>query len=240
MGTRIVIDPRFCGPPTSGNGGYVCGLLASFIDNGTTEVTLRRPPPLQRPLTVERCGEGDASLRDGELTVAEARGASLDLDLPAPPTCAEAEEAATRYFGFVRHTFPTCFVCGPERAPADGMRIFAGPVAGRDIVAAPWIPDASLADERGFVRPEFLWAALDCPGAFAVIGPTPTAIVLGRLTGHVDPRVRAGEPCIVIGWAVDRSGRKFYSGTALFSGSGELRGSAKATWIEIDTPPAAG
>lgn len=235
LDASIVITPRFCGPPDSGNGGYVCGLLASFI-SGTAEVTLRRPPPLDRRLAVTRSRDGDVLLRDGELTVAEARRVSLQLDVPAAPTVDEAENAASRYFGFVQHTFPTCFVCGPKRASRDGLRIFAGPVAGRDIVAAHWIPDASLADDAGLVRPEFVWAALDCPGAFAVTGADPLAMVLGRLTACVDTGIRPGEPCVVIGWKVGRSGRKHYAGTALFSGSGELCAKAQATWIQIDVP----
>ena len=47
--TEIIIDKRFCGPPNSGNGGYVCGRLARHIPGGA-EVTLRAPPPLDKSL----------------------------------------------------------------------------------------------------------------------------------------------------------------------------------------------
>jgi len=47
--TEIIIDKRYCGPPNSGNGGYVCGRLAQHIPGGA-EVTLRAPPPLDKPL----------------------------------------------------------------------------------------------------------------------------------------------------------------------------------------------
>ena len=43
--TSITIDKRYCGPPNSGNGGYVCGLLANHI-GASAEITLRVPPPL--------------------------------------------------------------------------------------------------------------------------------------------------------------------------------------------------
>jgi hypothetical protein len=43
MREQVIIDPRFRGPPDSGHGGYVCGVVAGLID-GTAEVTLRRPP----------------------------------------------------------------------------------------------------------------------------------------------------------------------------------------------------
>lgn len=51
--TTITISARFDGPPTTGNGGYVCGLVARHVD-GPAEVTLWAPPPLERPLTLER------------------------------------------------------------------------------------------------------------------------------------------------------------------------------------------
>ncbi|MCJ9705122.1 hypothetical protein MOV74_28970, partial [Bradyrhizobium sp. SHOUNA76] len=47
--TPIIIDKRYCGPPNSGNGGYVCGRLARHIPGGA-EITLRAPPPLDTPL----------------------------------------------------------------------------------------------------------------------------------------------------------------------------------------------
>ena len=47
--TSIIISKRYRGPPNSGNGGYVCGRLARHIAGGA-EVTLRAPPPLDKPL----------------------------------------------------------------------------------------------------------------------------------------------------------------------------------------------
>jgi hypothetical protein len=52
MTAPLVIAPRFCGPPDSGNGGYVCGLIAGRLGE-QTEMTLRAPPPLATPMTVE-------------------------------------------------------------------------------------------------------------------------------------------------------------------------------------------
>ena len=45
MTDSIVIDPRFCGPPGIGNGGYVSAQVAAWAD-GPVMVTLRRPAPL--------------------------------------------------------------------------------------------------------------------------------------------------------------------------------------------------
>jgi len=50
---RFAIDTRFRGPPQSADGGYVCGRLAAYL-GGPVEVTLRRPPPLNQALDVER------------------------------------------------------------------------------------------------------------------------------------------------------------------------------------------
>src|SRR5690606_41934705 len=67
----LSIARRYCGPPTTGNGGYSAGLLGRYID-GPTQVTLRSPPPLERPLRLAR--ESDKLLLwDGEQLVAEDR-----------------------------------------------------------------------------------------------------------------------------------------------------------------------
>src|SRR5688500_18642922 len=64
----ITIGRRYRGPLHSGNGGYSAGLLAQFVD-GPAEVTLRLPPPLERPLRVVE-QEGRLWLLDGEAIVA--------------------------------------------------------------------------------------------------------------------------------------------------------------------------
>jgi hypothetical protein len=229
METHVTIASRFCGPPRSGNGGYTAGLTAAGFD-GPVEATLRKPVPLERPLCV---AHGDAHvLHEGEVVVAEARPASLAVDVPAAPSADRARAMSQHYTGFASHPFPTCFVCGPERSCGDGLRIFAGGDADDGIVAAPWIPDASLAGADGRVRPEFLWAALDCPGYFAIAAPGETA-VLGRMTAEVEPALSPGEPCVLVAWALGRSGRKLHAGTALFDAGGRLRGRSAQTWIVV-------
>jgi hypothetical protein len=46
------LGERFCGPPATANGGYACGAIAELLSGGV-EVTLRRPPPLGRPLRLQ-------------------------------------------------------------------------------------------------------------------------------------------------------------------------------------------
>jgi hypothetical protein len=216
---ELVIDRKFRGPAESANGGYTCGVLASFM-HGPAEVTLRLPPPLERPLEVGT--EGSLELRDGEQLVAEAAPADLNLDIPDPIPFEEAA-AAELPDGDRESVFPECFVCGWQRE--DGLRIYPGSVAGRDLVAATWVPGEDV------ISSEFVWAALDCPGAYAVEFGQRGNPVLGRLTALVEHLPHPGERCVVIGWPMGEEGRKLYAGTAAFGEDGRTLGSARATWI---------
>lgn len=232
MITEIMSIPRrFNGPPRSGNGGYVCGRLAKYL-TGPVSVRLRVPPPLEQALKVE-ASDDEARLFDGETLVAHARRIEFEMDTPAAPTFAQAEAASKSYAGFVRHLLPTCFVCGPQRAEGDGLRIFPGRTADESVLAAPWVPDASLADGSGRVAPEFLWAALDCAGAFAVVPSGDKFILLGELCAQLYSDVAVGEKCVVVAWPLGIEGRKRFAGTAIFSTSDVPVATARATWIEI-------
>ncbi|TQV66702.1 hypothetical protein FKG94_26775 [Exilibacterium tricleocarpae] len=87
------------------------------------------------------------------------------------------------------------------------------------------------------VRPEFLWAALDCPGYFAVQARADLAL-LGRLAAVIGADVVPGEPLIVTGWPIAHDGRKHRAGTALFDAAGKLFARAEATWISLKTAAA--
>jgi hypothetical protein len=237
----VVIDHRFCGPADSGNGGYTCGMIARHVGN-PAEVTLRQPPPLDRPLAVQRADDG-AGVYDGDTLIAEARPVeTVAVDVPEPVSFADAGTAAADSWIVTRpegHPFPTCFVCGPGRAVGDGLRVFVGPVGDRvGVYAAPWVPDASLrapADEE-HVAPEFVWATLDCSGG---IGGLYDAFesgvphVLGRFTAEMITPVAVGDGCVALGWQLGADGRKVQTGSALFGGDGRLVGRARATWIRL-------
>lgn len=235
----ILIDNRFHGPPDSANGGYSCGMIGKHID-GSAAVRLRIPPPLDIPMQLIRNKDGLELLHGTEL-VATARPAEIDIDVPVPPDFAEAQAASARYRGFESHFYPGCFVCGPARDEGDGLRIFAGPVDQPDIpegmVAAVWTPDESLLDPSGVVCTEYLWAVLDCPGAYAFEEPETGAILLGELAVSVKGKVAAGERCVLIGWQVKHEGRKHYTGTALFGETGVCQALGYATWFEVPTAP---
>jgi hypothetical protein len=217
---EVVLRRRYRGPLTSANGGYACGRLAAFVEADEVEVTLRVPPPLDRPLTVVVTGTV-ARLLDGDHLLAEARPASVDVDAPEPVSLHAAEAARERHVREWSPDFRECYVCGIRR---DGLEIRVGPVAGRGpLHAAP-----VALTETG---PEFVWAVIDCPGAYAVGAEGRGDIVLGRMTARVDRVPEVADQCIVASWPLGEDGRKLYAGTALFAADGELLALARQVWI---------
>jgi hypothetical protein len=232
----ISVARRFCGPASSANGGYFAGLVATLASD-TLAVRLMKPPPLNTELEIVERSDGAFEVRHGDALVGEAKHAELRLELPLAVSYFEAVEASRRYTGFLAHRFPTCFVCGTQRTRGDGMRIFAGPIPERAVVAAPWVPDASLDRGDGKVRPEFMSAALDCPGYYALTADD-RMMVLAEFTVHLDRLVHIDESCAVVGWRMSDDGRKHEAGTAIFDEDGEVCGRARALWIEPRTPAA--
>jgi hypothetical protein len=228
--SSIAIEKRFNGPPHSANGGYTCGMIAATLGESVS-IRLHKPPPLDTPLTIRRRAKS-WEVVDGEQVIASAVPANVQAHVPSPPSYVDALAASRHYRGFESHAFPTCFVCGPARARGDGLRLFAAQVPGSSLVAAPWLPEATLADARGKVRPEFIWAALDCPGYFASV-PGDALAVLGELAVHIDRSVHVEEPCVVVGWQILIEGRKHKVGTALFDEEGERCAVGVATWVEM-------
>jgi len=228
----LTIARRFNGPPASGNEGYVCGVLA-VATASDVQVRLLSPAPLDVPLTMLHGPEEETwRLLHGERTVALAATAPpLPLDVPRAPPYVQAVWASQHFIGFRQHSYPDCFVCGPHRRRGDGMRIFPGQLDS-GIVAAPWIPADDLGQPDGKVAVEFHWAALECPGYFAVIEDRQRPMLLGEMQAHVDRRVHVGETCMVIGWRIATEGRQYRCGTAIFDDDGELCARAHATWID--------
>ena len=222
-----MIDSRYNGPPTSGNGGYTCGVVAARAPwAGLTEVTLRTPPPLGEPLTVDEVDTTvQVSTADGTL-VAVARPAGEEGLTPVPPVDHAAAVAASRdYPGFAAHPFATCFVCGPDRPDADGLGIFPGRISGQRTAAPFTVPDE--------VSPELVWAALDCPGGWAAFDRIPGGVaVLGRMTARIDRPPRVDERCVVVATSDWHDGRKIGARSTLYTAAGELLAAARAVWID--------
>jgi hypothetical protein len=161
------------------------------------------------------------SAHAGEDLIAEAVAAAPlpDWDGPAV-SLTEAREARARYDAPLDGEFGHCFVCGRSRA--DGFHLFTGPVAGTDLVASPWTPPAWAAGEDGIVRPEFVWAALDCPGFFALHGSYMRIAYLARQQVEVLAPTHADVEYVVVGRPLERSGRKGIARTAVLDRDGTV------------------
>ncbi|MCH7853905.1 MAG: hypothetical protein IIB76_06175 [Proteobacteria bacterium] len=235
----IIIKRRFIGPPNSANGGYACGRIAAFID-GSAEVTLRRPPPIDQEMTVREESDGSVAMYDGETLIGSGESISFASVPINAPTFDQASKAAQRTFDASLHTLPTCFVCGPQRDPGDGLRIHVGPIDPQDkqwhgVLAAPWVAGENLADDEGIVLPEFVWAALDCPTAYACSSPAGMRhILLGRQTVEILRRPSVAERCIIAAQEISHDGRKSYAAATLFGEEGDAIAFCKATWIEVE------
>jgi hypothetical protein len=234
----VIFEPRFCGPPGTVNGGFACGSVAA-LRGGRADVTLRRPIPLGRPVSVRGDGNGGLVVLDGDTTLAEVRPAAPEAEPDVPSVPAEvARSVAGRASYYADPAFPGCFVCGPDRA--DGLRIFPGPVPDRSAWAAPWTPDDSVVGADGRVRPAVVWAALDCPSGLAAGEaaelPGDTSALLGRMTARVLARPRPGEACRVVAWPVGRDGRKLTARSALLDAEGAVLASARTLWVTVPRP----
>ena len=243
----IKIPNRFRGPPASGNGGYVCGVVAGLLelsdrtaDDRAPQVTLRSPVPLDTPLEVNR--DNDLlTVRHGDTLIAEACRVPLAMPIPSAPSFAVAREAQAQSPALIRNisrrfpdrigVHPVCFCCGAEHG--EGLRVHAAPIAGSDVVAAAWETNRSWADASGNLPASFVWTALDCPGQFAYHAAGIRTGMLGRLSAVIDRPIAAGERCVVLGWRIGVEGRRHYAGTAVFDAQGTLCAHAKAVWVGV-------
>ena len=226
----MFIPRRFNGPLHSGNGGYCCGAIARLVGEDA-EVNLRSPVPLDRKLDVTRDPDGAVRVTDGETHIADGHpAAGIDSATPEPVGREEARRAAQGYEGLSEGEFSRCFVCG--RAREDALGVFAGPVAGRDVVASPWAAPDWAADQDGNVSQEIVWSVLDCPTYFALYIDRPKEpSVLARMSARILAPVKAGEVHVVIAWPVETDGRKQHAGSAVLSADGEPLAVARALLI---------
>lgn len=253
---ELVVPHRFCGPPSSGNGGWTAGALATLVGRETDQprtapwpairVALRQPPPLDTAMQVIDGDDGGvAALRDGSPVATATVVADEDEPLaPVEPVSAsDARSALSGFPGHTTHAFPTCFVCGTDRDEGDGLRIFPGPVADQDgapRLAATWTPHPSVAEDfhtYGDQVPRAslptTWAALDCIGAWAGdFAARP--MVLAGMTARIATLPAIGEEHVVVGLARRRDGRKNFTAAALYDSAGRLVGSAEHLWITVD------
>lgn len=240
--SSVVIDQRFRGPAGSGNGGYTCGLLAGYLDApfDPVRVALRRPPPLDVALHIESSlsegydGPAARLMRDDEV-IGEAVTGEFVNDPVGPVSASQAAAAESSYQGLSHHPFPGCFVCGTARErDGDGLRLAPGPVVpGRS--ACVWTPDPSLAvtGSNRTVALEFVWAALDCPGAWTSdLEERP--LVLGTMTAWCAEMPVIGTQYVVVGAHRGAEGRKTFTATALYDEGQRCLARAEHVWVAVD------
>ena len=226
--SKIIIDAKYCGPPGLGNGGYVAGMLSNHVGYDC-EVMLKKPTPLGRELRLIN-KDGGLELMEGSDLLASVSKTTVNLATPPPISIERATMASKQFIGHRgKHPFPNCFVCGPARPK--GLRIFVGQVDNTGIYAAPWVPHEYLAKSDLRVRTEFVWAALDCPGAFAIWGTQPAPTLLGKIKCKIIRPPQASEPCVIQAWHIESQGRKHRCGTAIFDEQGNTIALADALWI---------
>ena len=234
--SSVIINKRFCGPKTSGNGGYSAGLFAQIID-GPAAVMLQRPPPLDTPITLRSMDDGGFEAVHKNHVIAKIMPATVEIEPPKLPSKSGVQYAHDHFLDDVdgEHMLPYCFVCGNKRASGDGLRLFTGPVPDSPINADFWTPTADLADDDGLVRPEFLWAALDCPSAFALRNELRLSL-LGKLAVEIHRRPHMDEKLTVAAWRTGADGRKYFSSSAIYDADNQIIAKANAVWIEINDP----
>jgi hypothetical protein len=244
MNDTLLVPARYCGPAKSGNGGYVSGALAHELGDTlgrAVTVTLRQPPPLDSTMHVNQV-DGGVSLTFGGALVARAEPTDEELEPVEAVSWDEAVAASPSYPGHRSHPFPTCFACGTARE--DGLRIFPGvvpPVRGDSTrLAAPWIPDSTLAaDYHEYDDPApraclaATWSALDCVGGWAG-DITERLMVLGRMTAVIDALPVLGEEHVVMGERRGSEGRKTFTASTLHDADGRIVGRAVHTWVAVD------
>ena len=235
MAAMLTIDRRFRGPRRSGNGGVSAGLAAGFLD-GPATVRLRRPPPVDRPLTVQR-GSDHVQIMDGDELVLQAQPASDGIEV------AVDDELVERTFDRGTtpvpegHPAPECFVCGPRD---DGLRINPTALEGTQLWATVWLPDGSVSSDGRQVEPHVVWGALDCPAGFAAVragrAPLTHFPALTELTVTFDNHVRIGEPVAVWGWPSGQDDEHVDAATAIIDADGVVcaTGYARHTLVPVD------
>ncbi|WP_432076034.1 PaaI family thioesterase [Streptomyces wuyuanensis] len=233
-GDAIVVPPLYTGYPGVAFGGYVAGVLAEHTGAGTVRVDFRGPVPPGVPVRMAGTSDGGAELGERERPLATARPAELLLDAPAAPGWEESAAAADAVRAAPPSGLVDCFGCGMDRTPERGLRLHCGPVPGRTLVAAGWIPSPALAGPGGLLPPELVWGALDCPGNWAgrMLGTQRAGAVTASLTGRLLRPVRTGEPHVSYAWLLSESGRKHTMGVAVATADGELCALAEALWLD--------
>ena len=233
MTKEVVIPARFRGPAASANGGFAAGCIASLLD-GPVKVRLHKPPPLETPLAVRELERGVEFIDGDDVVLSAVSTAALSTSVPDVDLAA-ARSVVARLDDLNRHPAPTCFVCGPERP--DGLRIFPGVIA-EGVVTTRWTPPGDLTDGDGVLPKAIVWAALDCPGGWALTATSAETdffpALIEQSVDIVDP-IRNGDDLLIVGWRTGSEGRRLFANVALIDAEGKVRAMCQQTCYAMET-----
>lgn len=238
----VRIGERYSGAPGCGNGGYIAGLLAGFID-GDAEVRINSSFPVETPLVIKDSANGGIDTWLGDRVIGSARPATCQLEIPPPPDPQTARRASEHSVFLHASDAGGCYVCSPLRETGDGLGLHIGALdhladkpMGENLVAALWSPTSDLADAAGNVEDIYVWSALDCPGVYALKLRYPQlgTVVLGSCTASIKSALRVEQQYIVTAWqSAPHEQRKLHAGVAIHSVRGELMAFAKQVCFDM-------
>ena len=169
-------------------------------------------------------------------------------------------------------SFGHCFVCGHKRHWPNGLCLYARPAMRLDAAPVPkgaivsdWSLHESFQDcveyeeqagAEGFVRPELIWAALDCPGYYTCCDGQP-ALLANITVTHYQPLPVSRDDVFVAAWPLSQDGtsvrrlshgddqdsnlpdtprhsdRKRHCRTVVIGQDGTIYAEAKALWVLV-------
>ena len=210
----------------SGNGGLHRRAWSGSALGPEVEVTLKRPIPVDQTMQVVADPAGVATLLHADAEVASARAAELDRRHPGSDQLRRGRRRPGQLPGvYPEPPLPQLLRLRDQallRRRACACSPAPSATASSPAPGSP--PPSTSTDQKASSAPEFICAALDCPGAWGLIarygieGP----FVLGRMTYRLTKPIYAGERYVVQGWALGREGRKLMCGTAVHDAEGEL------------------
>ena len=74
---------------------------------------------------------------------------------------------------------------------------------------------------------------MDCPSYTPDLWSAPRPSLLATMSAELLEPIPAGEPLVVVGWALESEGRKHHSASALLTPDGRMLARARALWIQL-------
>lgn len=229
----IKFDKQFMGPPGHVHGGYAGGSLCDELF-GRCSVSFKHPIPLNKDLEIEKYqGKNILKGQNGILLEAcEDPDAELFTTPVAPPTIDKAYLAGSKMPTIKSGDLHANCYCCDSQSSDRALGIAVGPYdsSAQGWFSGVWTPQSQF---LGDLNHATIWAALDCPGwrvwqELENIGPC----YLVHMTTQVDHMLEDGEPHIIMaGPLAGSTGRKRWSGVALFTADGLCVAKARQLWV---------